>query len=97
MQEKHFEQRNMEEKSTYANVVKKSLQPPIQENVPFLGISQPPNQYFIGQAHQVQQPFLGQVNGTSQALLDIQESQKKMLELFMKLNQKANSMCNVQM
>ena len=72
MQEEHLGQKNLEEGSTYANMVEKSLQPQIQQNDPFLGMSQPPNQVFIGQAHQFQQPNLGQTSQTPQAFLDIQ-------------------------
>ena len=97
MQEKHLEQKNMEQGNTYANVVKKSLQPQVQQNGPFLGISQPPNQNFIGQAHQFPQPFLGQVSQSPQVFLEIQKNQKQMMELFMNLSQKVNSMYSMQM
>ena len=97
IQEEHLDQKNIEEKNTYTNVVEKSFQPQTKQNDPFLGITQPPNQNLIGQAHQFQQPFLGQTNQTPQAFLDIQKNQKQMMELFMNLSQKVNSMCNMQM
>ena len=90
--EKHSDQKIVEERNTYANVAKKSLQPQIKPNDPFLGISQPVHQNFIGQAHQVQQPFLG-----PQAFLEIQKNQKQMMDLFMNLNRKVNNMFNMQM
>ena len=93
-----FEHNGNEERSTYANVVKKSLQPQIsQSNGNFLGVSQPVHQNFAGQGYHIQQPFLGQANHTSQALIEMQKQQKLMLDLFMNLNQKMTSMYNPQM
>ena len=72
---------------TYANIVKKSLQQQqVHSNGPFLGLTQPV--YQTEQVHLVQhQPCLGQPNHTQQALLEIQRSQKQMMDLFLNLNQ----------
>ena len=86
-----------EEHPTYANIVRKSLEPQPQLNGHFLGITQPVHQGFSGQVNQLQQPYLGQANHSTQDLLEIQKNQKKMLELFMNLNQKVNNMYSLQM
>ena len=45
----------------------------------------------------IQQPYLGQANHSTQDLLEIQKNQKKMLKLFMNLNQKVINMYSLQM
>lgn len=85
-----------EERPSYANVVRKSLQPQIQPqiqpNSPFLGLTSPVRQELSGQVHQVQQPSQGQVNHTQQTFLDMQNKQKQMMELFISLNQQMNTL-----
>ena len=85
-----------EEKPTYANIVKKTLQPQFQSNVPFLGIT-PVHQDSTGQVHQVQQPIIGQTNHVQRNFLDIQNKQKQIMELFINLNQKMNNMYSMEM
>ena len=89
-----------EDRPTYANIVRKSMQseiPKLQSNDPFLGLAPPVQQNFTGQVHQVQQPFLGQANYTQQTFLDIQNQQKQMMEMFLSLNQKMNNMYSMKM
>ena len=66
---------------SYVDVVKKSLQPQLQVQSPFLG-----------QAPQIKQPVieppLEKRNIAQQTYLEIQQGQKQILELVMNLNQK---------
>ena len=87
----------IEESPSYANVVRKSLQPQLNPNVPFLGVNPPVYQNVTGQVHQSQQPFVGQTNHTHHSFLDIQSKQKQLMELCMTLSQKVKNMYNMQM
>ena len=86
-----------EERPTYANVVRKSMQPQIQSNVPFLGLTTPVHQDFNRQVHHIPQPSHGQPNLSQETFLDIQNKQRQMMELFLSLNQKMANICNMQM
>ena len=68
------------EEPTYANIVRKSLEPQSQSNGHFLEITQPVHQGFYEQVNQPQQPNLGQVNHSTQDFSEIQKNQKEMLE-----------------
>ena len=73
--------------------MRKNLESQLQPKSHFLGF-QPVQQSVPGQlqqVQQVQQPCLGQLNQNPQALLEIQKSQKQMMDLFLNLSQKVNS------
>ena len=88
--ENQSSQKHNEEQPSYANIVRKNLEPLMQADGHFLGL-QPVHQKYSGQVQQVQQPCPGQINPNPQAFLEMQKSQKQMMDLFIGLNQKLNN------
>ena len=76
------------ERPSYANIARKSLQPQMQ----YLQPQMQSNAHFLGLTPPVHQASL-----THQTFLDIPNKQKEMMELFMSLNQKVTNMVNMKM
>ena len=78
----------IEEKPTYVQIVTEALPQQLHSNEksPFLGQAQLGQPQFMGQSNQ--QPFLGQKHQNHQVFLDLQNGQKRIMDLFVSMNQK---------